>query len=101
MLVSSSWAGSAEQWCGDDHRTLRRQAVQVPQLGQAVLVRAMEVPVAGIGLVGEAAGLAGVRPDRLHTDTDDRGLFGEPAGALRRQHQVYARYRTRCGKPTG
>jgi hypothetical protein len=67
---------------GDQDGAARRQPVEIAQLGQAVLVRAEQVGVAGERRV-EPMGAAGVRTDRLDADSDDRCLLGQPARTLR------------------
>src|SRR5215207_5449369 len=64
-----------------EQRAGRRQRSKVRELRNTVLPRTEEVVVERERGV-EACGRAGVDADGLHAHADDRGLLGEPAGAL-------------------
>src|SRR5215216_1950283 len=64
-----------------EQRTSRRQRSKVRELRNAILSRTEEVVVERERRI-KASGRTSVDADGLHTDADDRALFGEPAGAL-------------------
>jgi hypothetical protein len=76
-------AGTAGELQRSHHeqRACRRQRGKVRELRNAVLPRTEKIIVQRERRV-KAGGRAGVDADRFHAYADDRGLLGEPAGAL-------------------
>src|ERR687889_786874 len=92
VVVSAAWykrersyraAGTAGELQRSHHeqRACRRQRGKVRELRNAVLTRTEKTIVQRERRV-KAGGRAGVDADRFHAYADDRGLLGEPAGAL-------------------